>query len=164
LATQAPAEHPVEQISVRIRVGTGLMAATDDPIFLRLSGPCGREFRLLQESGKSLRRGREDTFVLGPPSAKETSVSHPSLNDPTSPQLHLEGIHRVELVKRADPVPNVRGLGEMDDRLLIDEAEVLIHCSGLPATRFHRTGPHWLGLVCGLTLELARVGPGPDEP
>jgi len=149
--------HAVGQISVRIRVGTSLMAASDDPIFLRLTGTCGREFRLLKESGKSLRRGSEDTFVLGPPDAKETSVSHAELNDPTHPPIHLEGIDRVEIVKRTDPLPNVRGLGEMDDRLLIDEVEVVIRCEGVPDTRFHRAGPHWLGLVCGLTLELARI-------
>lgn len=169
MATQVPADsatehtlvrHPVDRISVRIRVGTGLLAATDDPMFLRLIGPCGREFRLLQESGKSLRRGREDTFVLGPPGSPETSVSHPELNDPTNPPLYREEIDRVVLIKRTDPVPNVRGIGEMDDRVLIEEAEVLIHSEGIPAARFRREGPHWLGLVCGLTLELAPVDAG----
>ena len=147
----------VTLISVRIRVGSGLMAASDDPFFLRLTGSCGRDFRLLQSSGKSLRRGREDTFVLGPPASKETSVSHPQLNDPTSPQLYLDGIERVALVKGQAPLPNVRGVGEMDDRLLIDEAEVRVHGEDGPIARFHRLGPHWLGLVCGLMLDLPRA-------
>lgn len=163
MVTQAPAEtvseHAVESISVRILVGTNRMAATDDPLFLHLTGRCGREFRLVQQSGKSLRRGHEDTFILGPPDAPETSVSHPDLNDPTTPPIFLEGIDRVELIKRMEPLPNVRGLGEMDDRLLIEEVEVLVECAGIPPTRFYRAGPHWLGLVCGLILELPRVGP-----
>jgi hypothetical protein len=147
----------IERITVRIRVGTGLMAATDDPIFLRLTGASGREFRLLQARHKSLRRGSEDVFVLGSPDSKETSVAHPELNDPTRPPLSLEGIERVTLVKGTDPLPNVRGVGEMDDRVLIEEAEVVIQCDGQPRARFHRHGPHWLGLICGLSLELPRV-------
>jgi hypothetical protein len=172
LATQAPtktapnvsrrgdsalAETPISGISVRIRVGTGLMAASDDPIFLRLSGDCGRDFRLLQHGRKSFRRGGEDVFVLGPPDANETTVAYPELNDPTSPPLSLAGIERVTLVKGTDPLPNVRGVGEMDDRLLIEEAEAVIECAGRAPVRFYRKGPHWLGLVCGLSLELPRV-------
>jgi hypothetical protein len=147
----------IDQIVVRIRVGTGLMAASDDPFFLRLTGPCGREFRLAEDRRKTFRRGSEDTFVLGPPDSRETSVSHPELNDPTNPALHLDGVERVTLVKGTEPIPNVRGVGEMDDRLLVEEAEVVIHSGGTAAARFHREGPFWLGLVCGLTLELPRV-------
>jgi hypothetical protein len=136
------------------------MAATDDPIFLQLSGACGREFRLLHATRKSLRRGSEDTFVLGPPDAKETSVSHPELNDPTHPPLYVGGIEGVAIVKATDPLPNVRGVGEMDDRLLIDEAEVVIHSDDGQTVRFYRQGPHWLGLICGRRLDLPRVASG----
>ena len=148
---------PVEKIVVRVRVGSDLMAASDDPLFLRLSGPSGREFRLLRRRGKSLRRGKEDCFVLGPPDDPDTNVDQPQLNDPSSPALDLAGIDRVSLVKGLEPLPNVRGIGEMDDRLLLEQVEVSIQAKGVAPVRFQREGPHWLGLVCGLSLELARL-------
>jgi hypothetical protein len=136
------------------------MAASDDPLFLELCGPAGRSFRLAPAKGRSLRRGSEDVLVLGAPDASETNVARPDLNDPASPALALAGIHGVRLVKGFDPLPNVRGVGEMDDRLLIEEAEVCIFGSGGSRLRFRRTGPFWLGLVSGLALELGRVDDG----
>ncbi len=156
-ARASAAPRPVEKIVVRVRVGSNLMAASDDPLFLRLGGPAGREFRLLLGKGRSLRRGQEDCFVLGAPDDPETNVDQPQLNDPSSPALDLAGIERVSLVKGLEPLPNVRGVGEMDDRLLLEEVEVSIHVKGASPVRFRREGPHWLGLVCGLILELARV-------
>lgn len=159
MSTQAPTETDVQaagvaRIEVRIQVGDALMAASDDPLFLRLTGPSGREFRLSLAHGKSLRRGKQDHYVLAPRDG--SNVAHPDLNDPTSPPLDLAGIHGAVLVKGLDPLPNVRGMAEMDDRLLIEEAEVVVHADGDARLRFHRRGPVWLGLVSGLSWELAR--------
>lgn len=146
----------VERIVVRVQVGEGLMAASDDPFFLRLVGPSGREFRLSLAHGKSLRRGREDVYRLAAP-GDDPNIEHPELNDPTVPPLALAGIERVVLVKGLDPMPNVRGVGELDDRLLIDDASVAIEGDG-QTVRFARQGPIWLGLICGMSVELERQG------
>jgi hypothetical protein len=158
LSTQIAPKLPVRKIVVRVKVGDHRMSATDDPLFLQLHGPSGREFRLSLAHGRALRRGSEDVFVLGPPEDADTNLAHPELNDPTQPPLDLVGIERVSLWKGMEPLPNVRGLGEMDDRLEVDEAETEIHAGNLskPA-RFFRRGPFWLGLICGKSLELPRV-------
>jgi hypothetical protein len=146
----------VSEIRVRIRVGTSMLAASDDPLFLGVRGDCGREFRLEFQRGKSRRRGQEDLYVLGRPTAPSTNVDHADLNDPTQPELYADEITGVYLRKGTDPIPNVRGLGEMDDRLEITEAEVEIDAeTRRNALQFVRQGPIWLGLVCGLSLELA---------
>jgi hypothetical protein len=137
------------------------MAATDDPVVLGLSGPGGREFRVKLARGSSLRRGREERFVFAGPGEPETNVANPELNDPTSPPLDAAAIEGVFLQKGFEPIPNVRALGEMDDRLEIVTAEVAIHARGRAAPlRFARRGPIWLGLVSGLRFELAPV---PDD-
>ncbi len=133
------------------------MAGSDDPLFLRLAGPDGRDFRLTLAKGRTLRRGDENVFALGGP---EANVDHAELNDPTAPQLYAQGIERVELFKSMAPIPNVRGLAELDDRLQIDAAQVELHCEGLSEPRhFAREGPFWLGLVCGFGIELAAIPP-----
>ena len=154
---QRVAAQPIEKIVVRIRIGTELMAGTDDPLFLRLGGPAGREFRLALARGKSFRRGREDVFVLGSPDAPDTNVSKAALNDPGSPAIDLSAIEAIQLVKGQEPLPNVRGIGEMDDRIKVEEIDVSVYAKGAQPVRFYREGPHWLGLVCGRTLELARL-------
>jgi hypothetical protein len=134
------------------------MAGTDDPVFLRLTGPAGREFRLAREHGRSFARGKQSLLVLGGPKSDETNVAHPELNDPATPATDLADITGVCLVKGQEPLPNVRGVGEMDDRLLIERIEVELRgAGGTPTRRFERTGPVWLGLVCGLCLELAEA-------
>ena len=159
MATQAAAPaRPVARIEVELHIGSGLMAGSDDPLFLRLGGSSGREFRLQLDKGKGLRRGGEDLYVLGSPDDPATNVANAALNDPSSPALDLDGIDRVRLVKRGDFPPNVRGVAEMDDRVQLEEAEVRIFEKGNDVPhRYHRTGPHWLGLVCGLILELGRI-------
>ncbi len=133
------------------------MAASDDPLYLGLHGPCGREFRLELKKGHSRRRGHEDTYVLGGPEDPETNVEHPELNDPTAPPIDAASITGVYLRKGFDPIPNVRGVGEMDDRIEISEAEVEIESEGaLKTIRFKRSGPVWLGLVAGVRFELPR--------
>jgi hypothetical protein len=143
----------VDRIVVRVKVGQGLMAASDDPLFLRLHGPLGREFRLSLAKGKSLRRGHEDTYVLSGPGG-DANVANPELNDPSSPPLDLARIAGVSIRKGLDPVPNVRGVGEMDDRLLLEGASVTLEGGGA-TRRFRRDGPIWLGLICGLSVALA---------
>ena len=103
----------------------------------------GRDFRLTLAKGRTLHRGDENVFVLGGP---EANVDHADLNDPTAPQLDATGVERVGLLKSTSPIPNVRGLAELDDRLQLDWAEVEIHSEGLSEPlRFSRQGPFWLG-------------------
>jgi hypothetical protein len=152
---------PVQRIAVRIRVGEHMLAASDDPLFLSLRGPSGREFRLAFKHGKSLRRGSEDRFVFGAPDDPETNAAHPELNDPTSPPLDAAQITSVFLRKGFEPIPNVRAVAEMDDRLEVVEIEVETHVAGRPKPlRHHRRGPVWLGLICGLRLEIPLVDDG----
>ena len=46
----------------------------------------------------------------------------------------------------------------MDDRLEVEAVEVEISVAGEPTPRrFARRGPIWLGLVCGLLLEVPSI-------
>jgi len=143
----------IQRIVVRIQVGSDRLAATDDPVFLGLRGPTGREFRLRLARGKSLRRGAEERYVFGAPNDGQTNVASPELNDPTSPPLASEQVTGVYLRKRQEPIPNVRGVGELDDRLQLDSVEVLLEGDS-GARCFRRQGPVWLGLACGMSLDL----------
>lgn len=146
----------IVRIGVRIQVGKHLMAASDDPLFLGLRGPAGREFRLRLAKGRSLRRGSEDHYVLGAGDDAATNVAQPELNDPTRPRLAVGGVESVYLRKGQEPIPNVRGTGEMDDRLEVERAEVEIE-SDSGTVRFVREGPIWLGLEAGQLMEIPRV-------
>jgi len=152
---------PVTRIAVRLAIGESRMAATDDPVFLGVRGPCGREFRLGLAQGRAMRRGSEDHFVFGAPGDPATNVDHPDLNDPTSPALDAEAIERLYLRKGMEPIPNVRGLGEMDDRMEVAWVEVEVHAQGRSEPlRFARRGPAWLGLLSGQLLEIPRADDG----
>ena len=158
MSEQSTARHPVTQIGVRLLVGSSLLSASDDPLFLGLRGPGGREFRLAMARGPFLRRGREDLFLLGAADDPDSNVAHPELNDPTSPAIDVSTIEGFYLRKGLDPIPNVRALGELDDRLEIVEVAIEVHAESWPkALRFERSGPIWLGLVCGLSLEIPRI-------
>jgi hypothetical protein len=151
----------VLRIEVRIRVGNDRLAASDDPLFFGVRGRGGREFRLQPSRGRAFRRGSEDHFVLGAPDDPRTNVEHPDLNDPTRPALDAADIPSVYVRKGFEPVPNVRAMGEMDDRLGL--AHVEVHIVGRDEAgpqRFARGGPIWLGLVSGLLLE---IPPAPPE-
>jgi hypothetical protein len=157
VSTQADSQALIERIVVRIKVGSDRMAGSDDPFFLRLTGPAGRDFRLDLAKGKNLRRGAEDVYVLAAQRHPESNVSHPDLNDPTIPPLRAGAISGVVLLKGMEPIPNVRGVGELDDRLEIERVEVEIHAGGgAELARYRREGPIWLGLLAGLSLELER--------
>lgn len=161
MSQAAPEAGSLRRITVRIRVGEHRMAASDDPLFLGLRGPGGREFRLAYARSASLRRGGEDVYVLAGPDDPETNVAHPELNDPTTPSIDAGALHTVYLRKGLEPIPNVRGYGEMDDRLEIAEAEVELQAASAPkALRFVRRGPLWLGLVCGLVADLEPASDG----
>jgi len=162
LSEHSSADRPIRQIAVRVHVGEHLLAASDDPLFLGLRGPSGREFRLALAHGKSLRRGATDRFVLGKPDDSETNVAHAEINDPTCPPLDAAGVTSVYLRKGFDPIPNVRAVAEMDDRLELLEAEVEIRIEGRDEPiRYFRRGPIWMGLVAGLRFELPLVDATP---
>lgn len=162
MSMEPNAGTPISKIVVRLQVGKDRMSGSDDPLFLGLSGPQGREFRLDYAKGRALRRGAEDAFVLGPPGAAETNVAHAEMNDPTAPPIDLESISSVFLRKGLEPIPNVRGFGEMDDRLQVVEVEVELHGQGRSKpVRYGRSGGFWLGLVCGLRFDLTRLVEAP---
>ena len=153
--------HSIERIEVRIQVGDDRMAATDDPIFFGLRGPAGREFRLALAKGTPFRRSSEDHFVLGSSGAAAANVAHPELNDPASPALDAADVDSTYLRKDSEPLPNVRGMGEMDDRIQLLRVDVEIHAAGLAEPRrYSRVGPFWLGLVSGGVLEVPAVATG----
>ncbi len=148
----------IVRIEVHVRIGGHLLAATDDPIFLGIGGPSGREFRLSPAHGRALRRGHEDHFVLAAGDDAEANVAHPQMNDPTHPSMLLGEIDSVYLRKGFEPVPNVRAVGEMDDRIEIEEVEVTLHVEGrAKPVHYARSGPIWLGLLSGLRFELRCV-------
>jgi hypothetical protein len=148
----------IQRIVVRLKVGEHLLSATDDPLFLGLRGPAGREFRLRLHKGKTLRRGSDDRFVFGSPDDRETNVAHPELNDPTQPALDLDDIASAFIRKGFEPIPNVRAVGEMDDRLEVIEAEIDFFVTGQSEpVRHFRSGSLWLGLVSGLRFEVPRA-------
>lgn len=149
--------NAVARIEVVIRVGQAPMAATDDPVFLGVRGSGGREFRLQHAGGASFRRDAEDHYVLAGAREAATNIEHPEMNDPTLPPLDAAAITSLYVRKGAEPIPNVRGIGELDDRLEIVRVEITIHADGIAAPlRFAREGPIWLGLACGETFEVPR--------
>ena len=161
MPTRAIPAQPIQRMTLRIQIGESLMAGSDDPLFLGLEGPEGREFRIRFARGSSLRRGAEDHYGLGPADDADTNIAHPDLNDPTSPQIDAARIQGAYLRKGFEPLPNVRGVGEMDDRLEVIEVELSIYASGrAKPLRFLRRGPLWLGLVSGVRLDLAQVDEG----
>ena len=161
MAKSSEIQKRVVKIRVRVQIGGNLLSASDDPLFLGLRGDDGREFRLLLRDGDALRRGGEDVFVLAGAEDPETNVAHPELNDPTRPPIDAACITSVYLRKGFEPIPNVRALGEMDDRLELDWAEVEIDAENEPkAATFLRHGPIWLGLVSGLHFEVPRTVEG----
>lgn len=150
-----PPQSTIHRIEIAVRVGTDRMAGTDDPLFLELLGPSGREFRLALARGKQLRRGAEDHYVLAGPDDPDTNVDHPEMNDPSAPSIDLRGVLFVALRKGMEPIPNVRGFGEMDDRLQVLSVEVSLHVRGeAKPRRFAREGPFWLGLVSGQRVSI----------
>jgi hypothetical protein len=160
MSQETAVQRPVAQIAVRLRVGANRLSASDDPLFLVLTGPLGREFRLALARGTFLRRGQEDHFCFGSRDDPAVNVAHPELNDPTEPAIDAGAITGIYVRKGLDPIPNVRALGELDDRLEIAEIEVEIQVRGEPQPlRFARGGPCWLGLVCGLQLGIPRTDP-----
>lgn len=158
---RATPAQPIQRMSLRIKIGESLMAGSDDPLFLGIEGPEGREFRIRFARGSSLRRGAEDHYGLGPADDADTNVANPSLNDPTSPPIDSARIQGAYLRKGFEPVPNVRGVGEMDDRVEVIEVELDVYAAGrAKPLRFLRRGPIWLGLLSGLRLDLSRVDEG----
>ncbi|MBW2445874.1 MAG: hypothetical protein JRG83_08110 [Deltaproteobacteria bacterium] len=146
----------IQRIVLRLQMGSDRMAATDDPVFLGLRGPVGREFRVALGKGKTFRRKGEERYVFGAAGDAEANVANPALNDPTTPALDASQVTGLYLRKRQEPIPNVRGHGELDDRLQLEAINVeVVSQSG--TRRFHREGPIWLGLTCGLSIDLARA-------
>ena len=150
MAEDSATRDRVGRIQVRIQVGPNLMSGTDDPLFLGLRGEAGREFRLKLAGGGSLRRGQEARFVLGAPNDPATNVEPPELNDPTHPPLDPDAISGVYLRKGLEPIPNVRGFGEMDDRVEVEAVAVEISAvNEAKLLRFERRGPWSAPAVAG---------------
>ena len=161
MPTHATPAQPIRRMTLRIQIGESLMAGSDDPLFLGIHGAEGREFRIRFARGPCLRRGAEEHYGLGPPDDADTNVANPAFNDPTSPPIDAARIQSVYLRKGFEPVPNVRGVGEMDDRLEVIEVELSVHAAGrAKPIRYLRRGPLWLGLVSGLRLDLPQVDAG----
>ena len=161
MAEESKVEFPIQRIRVRVKTGSSRMSGSDDPLFLGLTGASGREFRLKLAKGRALRRRQEDLFVLGAPDDPETNIDEAEFNDPTHPALACGEVASVYLRKGFEPIPNVRGVGEMDDRIELIEAEVDIYAEGRPKpVRHRRRGPIWLGLISGTRLEIPRVDDG----
>ncbi|HEY8156855.1 MAG TPA: hypothetical protein VII72_22205 [Myxococcota bacterium] len=161
MPTHATPAQPILRMTLRIQIGESRMAGSDDPLFLGFHGQDGREFRIRFASGASLRRGAEEHYRLGPAGDADTNVANAEFNDPTSPPIDAARIQSVYLRKGFEPVPNVRGFGEMDDRLEVVEVELELHAAGrAKPLRFLRRGPLWLGLLSGLRLDLPRVDEG----
>lgn len=158
MAALATSVHPISRMLLRLVIGESLMAGSDDPLFLGVHGPEGREFRVRFARGPSLRRGAEETYCFGSQKDRETNVANPALNDPSAPSLDGALLQGVYLRKGFEPIPNVRGMGEMDDRLELVEAELCVYSvARAQPLRFLRRGPIWLGLVSGLRVDLPRV-------
>ena len=158
MPTHATPAQPIRRMTLRIQIGESLMAGSDDPVFLGIHGAEGREFRIRFARGPSLRRGAEDHYGLGPAEDADTNIANPTLNDPSSPPIDAARIQSVYLRKGFEPIPNVRGMGEMDDRLEVIEVELSVYAAGrAKPLRYLRRGPLWLGLVSGLRLDLPRV-------
>ncbi len=147
--------NPVTRIVVSVQMGSDRLAASDDPVFVGLRGQCGREFRLTPRSGRAFRRGKSETHVLAAAGGSEATVLNPELNDPTSPSIDASQVEGAYLRKGLEPIPNVRGHGEMDDRLQVERVEVEVYADGLAEPLcFTRSDPFWLGLICGLVMEI----------
>ena len=132
------------------QVATTLPNNSLPPGFTRLL--FGDEF-----NGTALDRGHWCTRLPSGGGAPLSEAGHPEFNDPTAPPIDAASVTGVYLRKGFDPIPNVRGVSEMDDRIEISEAEVEIESeSAAKAIRFQRTGPIWLGLVAGVRFELQR--------
>jgi hypothetical protein len=85
----------------------------------------------------------------------DTNVDHPEMNDPSAPPIDVRGVLFVALRKGMEPIPNVRGFGEMDDRLQLLSVQVSLHINGETKPRlFVREGPLWLGLVSGQRVSI----------
>ena len=159
MSTQVQVENPIRRIRIHLHVGSDRLAATDDPVFVGLRGPSGREFRLALARGRALRRKGDEHYVFGPKDDADTNVDHPTLNDPTTPVLDADTVEGVYVRKRQEPIPNVRGMGEMDDRLQLESIEVRIESANGERV-YRREGPIWLGLTCGLSFDLPAVDEG----
>jgi len=155
VAPDAAPRAPIRRIVVHVQVGTDRMAATDDPLFLELVGPHGREFRLQPARGGAFRRGSRDVFVLGGKDDPDTNVRNPELNDPRTPAIDASLVQCACVRKGTEPIPNVRGFGEMDDRVQLMDVRVELHLEGDAEPRvYQRQGPFWLGIVCGQRVYL----------
>jgi hypothetical protein len=150
--------RPIVRIEVLLRLGSDRLAGSDDPLYLGLHGPAGREFRLAFGKGRALRRGAQDHFVFAAAKDPATNVAHAEFNDPGAPSIDAASVTGVYLRKGFEPIPNVRAIGELDDRVEIEEVSVEIHCEGGgEPLRFARRGPVWLGLHAGLRFEIPPV-------
>lgn len=87
-------------------------------------------------------------------------MAHAEFNDPSEPAIDLDAISEVCIRKGLEPIPNVRGVAELDDRLQIMFAEVELMSADGTSRSFQREGPIWLGLMSGLWMQLVPADGG----
>ncbi|WP_093804239.1 hypothetical protein [Streptomyces sp. Wb2n-11] len=139
----------IDGIEIEVLTGDEPDAGTDALVYL---GIAGREFLLDNYDEDDFRRGDRNTFRLG----RGSTVTHPSTNDPSSPQLTLDDVDRHPVYLRLNAqIPR--------DAWLLDNVWVTVRADG-PDVRYGRSmldgsgSDHtiWLGIRDGCVLHLER--------
>ncbi|WP_447035733.1 hypothetical protein [Streptomyces sp. DSM 118878] len=137
----------IEQIEIEVLTGDEPDSGTDALVYL---GMGGREFLLDNYNEDDFRRGDRNYFRLG----RDSTVTHPSENDPAAPQLTLGDVDRYPVYLR------LNAQVESDDWLLdnvwvsvrADERTRRYGRSALDGSGSDHTV--WLGIRAGLVLHL----------
>lgn len=137
----------IEKIDIELLTGDEPDAGTDALVYLGIGG---REFLLDNYNEDDFRRGDRNYFRLG----CDSTVTHPSENDPSAPRLTLDDVDRHPVYLR------LNAQIESDD-WLVDNVWVTVRADerDLRYGRFALDGPGgdhaiWLGLRAGLVLHL----------
>jgi hypothetical protein len=137
----------IEKINIEVLTGDEPNAGTDALVYLGIGG---REFLLDNYNKDDFRRGDRNYFRLG----RDSTVTHPSENNPAAPRLTLDDVDRHPVYLR------LNAQVESDD-WLVDNVWVTVRADerDLRYGRFALDGPGgdhsiWLGLRAGLVLHL----------
>ncbi|MEV2253489.1 hypothetical protein AB0I94_23415 [Streptomyces sp. NPDC050147] len=137
----------IEQIDIEVLTGDEPDAGTDALVYLGLGG---REFLLDNYDEDDFRRGDRNNFRLG----RDSTVTHPSENDPSAPRLTLDDVTRHPVYLRLNAQVE-------SDHWLLDNVWVTVRTDerDLRYGRFALDGSGsdhsiWLGIRAGLVLHL----------